>query len=65
MGMVGLDCLGLNPTLSVLSSIILGKSMSLRLSFFICKMGVMITIRVDLRIKCVDLFTVLWLLTHG
>ena len=65
MGMVGLDCLGLNPTLSVLSSIILGKSMSLRLSFFICKMGVMITIRVDLRIKCVSLFTVLWLLTHG
>lgn len=65
MGMVGLDCLGLNPALSVLSSIILGKSMSLRLSFFICKMGVMITIRVDLRIKCVDLFTVLWLLTHG
>ena len=54
MGMVGLDCLGLNPALSVLSTIILGKSMSLRLSFFICKMGVMIRIRADLRIKCVD-----------
>ena len=62
---MGLDCLGLNPALSVLSSIILGKSMSLRLSFFICKMGVMITTRVDLRINRVDLFTVLWLLTHG
>lgn len=42
MGMVGLDCLGLNPALSVLSTIILGKSMSLRLSFFICKRGIIV-----------------------
>ena len=62
---MGLDFLSLNPALSVLSSITLGKSMSLRLSFFIHKMGVIITTRVDLRIKCVDLFIVLWLLTHG
>ena len=62
---MGLDFLSLNPALSVLSSITLGKSMSLRLSFFIRKMGVIITTRVDLRIKCVDLFIVLWLLTHG
>ena len=62
---MGLDFLSLNPALSVLSSITLGKSMSLRLSFFIRKMGVIITTRADLRIKCVDLFIVLWLLTHG
>ena len=62
---MGLDFLSLNPALSVLSSITLGKSMSLKLSFFIRKMGVIITTRADLRIKCVDLFIVLWLLTHG